>query len=110
MIMNMRMITVAGLALPLLLTACGDGTAVDEGFKATYRNKLVATCTATAQSYVPSGVVVDIDKICGCGADKIMEGKSAQELATTVPGNAEDVAKVRECITELGPVKIGAAG
>ena len=108
MIMNMRMMAFAGLALSL--TACGDDTAVDEGFKATYRNKLVATCTATAQSYVPAGVVVDIDKICGCGADKIMEGKSAKELATTVPGNAEDVAKVRECITELGPVKIGAAG
>ena len=108
MIMIMRMMAFAGLALSL--TACGDGGAVEEGFKATYRNKLVATCTATAQSYVPAGVVVDIDKICGCGADKIMEGKSAKELATTVPGNAEDVAKVRQCITELGPVKIGAAG
>ena len=105
----MQKLTLLLFTLPLLLTACGEGSSVDESIKTSYRAKLVATCTATAQGYVPAGVVVDIDKICGCGADKIMEGKSAQELVTTVPGNAEDIAKVRECITELGPVKIGQA-
>lgn len=99
----MRMIAVAGLVLTITLTACGEGSAFDESFKSSFREKLVSTCTSTAQSSIPAGVNIDLDKICGCAADKIMEGKSTKELATTVPGSHEDLAKVRTCMAELYP-------
>lgn len=100
------------LLIPLTLTACGEGSALDESIKVTYREKLVATCSATASGYLPTGANVDVDKICGCAADKVMEGKSATDLATTVPGSAEDLAKIRQCATELYPdgVKIDLGG
>ena len=91
------------LLLTLALTACGEGSVVDDSIKATYSEKLVTTCTATAQSTVPSAANLDLDKICGCAADKVMEGKSARDLVSTVPGSAEDIAKIRQCATELYP-------
>ena len=91
------------LLLTLALTACGEGSVVDDSIKATYREKLVTTCTATAQATVPSAANLDLDKICGCAADKVMEGKSARDLVSTVPGSAEDIAKIRQCATELYP-------
>ncbi len=97
----MRTLILATLAH--CLTACGEGSAVDEGIKATYREQLVTTCSATAEGYLPAAANIDLDKICGCAADKIMEGKSATDLATTVPGSAEDLAKIRQCATELYP-------
>ena len=106
-----KFIAVIALFSALPLAACGDGSAFDEGVKATYREKLVTTCSATASGYLPTGANVDVDKICGCAADKVMEGKSATDLATTVPGSAEDLAKVRQCATELYPdgvnIKLG---
>ena len=103
--MNIRKITVASLALTLLpfLAACGEGSAVDESIKATYREQLVTTCSATAEGYLPAAANIDLGKVCGCAADKIMEGKSATDLATTGPGSAEDLAKIRLCATELYP-------
>jgi len=98
-----KFLAVIALLSALTLTACGDGSAFDESIKATYREKLVTTCSATASGYLPTGANVDVDKICGCAADKIMEGKSATDLATTVPGSAEDLAKIRLCATELYP-------
>lgn len=98
------------LLCPLLLTACGEGSAFDESFKTSYREKFVASCTTGAQSTIPEGVEVDLNKICACAADKIMEGKSAKDLATTMPGSAEDMAKVQLCAKEVGPVKINTAG
>lgn len=99
------------IMLALTLTACGEGSAVDERIKTTYREQLVATCSATASGYVPAGANIDIDKICGCAADKVMEGKSVTDLATTVPGSAEDIAKIRLCASELYPdgvnIKLG---
>ena len=85
------------------LAACGEGRVVDDSIKATYREKLVTTCAATASGTVPSAANLDLDKICGCAADKVMEGKSARDLVSTVPGSAEDIAKIRQCATELYP-------
>lgn len=98
------------LTLPLTLTACGEGSLVDESFKATYREQLVSTCTTTASGSIPAGVNIDLDKICGCAAEKVMEGKSATDLATTVPGSAEDLAKIKQCMTELYPQGIVIGG
>lgn len=103
--MNSRMMywAVASVTVLPLVAACGEGSAVDAQVKATYRQQLIAVCTSTASGYLPTGANLDLDKICGCAADKIMEGKSAADLATTVPGSAQDLAKVRQCATELYP-------
>lgn len=97
----MRMMAIMGLALTL--TACGDGSSFDKTFKSSYREKLITTCTTSAKGSIPAGVNIDLDKICGCAADKIMEGKSAKDLATNMPGSAQDIAKAQACITELYP-------
>ena len=103
----MRTLTLILTALSL--TACGEGSALDERFKTSFREKLVTTCTATAVGQIPAGVEIDLDQLCACAADKIMEGKTAKELMTTVPGSAEDLAKVQTCVSELAPIKIDVA-
>ncbi len=98
------------LLLPFALTACGEGSSIDETLKTTVREQLVATCTASAESQIPESVTVDLDKLCTCAADKLMAGKSAKELVTNPPTSAEDLNKVQECAKEIGPVKIGGPG
>lgn len=90
-------------ALSATLSACGEGSAFDETFKTSYKEKFVQQCADSAKGSIPAGINIDATKLCGCAADKIMQGKSAKDLATTVPGSAEDMAKVQACLTELYP-------
>jgi hypothetical protein len=101
------------LALPCLalsLAACGEGGVLDESVKTTVREQLVATCTATAEGQIPEGLTVDLNQVCICAADKVMDGKSVQDLVTNPPTNAEDLTQVRECLKEMGPVKLDPVG
>jgi hypothetical protein len=101
------------LALPCLvlaLSACGEGGVLDESVKTTVREQLIATCTATAEGQIPEGLTVDLNQVCDCAADKLMDGKSVQDLVTNPPTSAEDLTKVRECLKEMGPVKLDPAG
>ena len=101
------------LALPcfaLALTACGEGGVLDESVKTTVREQLVATCTATAEGQIPEGVTVDLNQVCNCAADKVLDGKSVQDLVSNPPTSAEDLDKVRECLKEMGPVKLDPVG
>lgn len=101
------------LALPCLalaLTACGEGGVLDESVKTTVREQLVATCTATAEGQIPEGVTVDLNQVCNCAADKVLDGKSVQDLVSNPPTSAEDLDKVRECLKEMGPVKLNPVG
>ena len=109
MIMRTTILAMTALALPLALTACGEGSNFDEGFKSTFREKLVTACVDNAKGSVPQGVNVDLDKICGCSADKIMEGKSASDLVSEGVGTAEQLEKVKACFIEHGPsgMKLG---
>lgn len=98
------------MALPLALTACGEGSSFDEGFKSSFREKLVTACVDNAKGQLPAGVNVDLDKICGCSADKIMEGKSASELMTEGFGTADQLEKVKACVAEHAPGVLKPAG
>lgn len=101
------------LALPCLalaLTACGEGGVLDESVKTTAHEQLVATCTATAEGQIPEGVTVDLNQVCDCAADKVLDGKSVQDLVSNPPTSAEDLDKVRECLKEMGPVKLDPVG
>lgn len=96
-------------AAALTLTACGEGSALDDQLQASLRSSLIASCTATAQGQIPEGVQVDLDKVCNCAVDKLTEGKSLKELAANPPTSAEELAPVRACLSEMGPVTVAPA-
>ncbi len=102
-----RILSVA--LLSLTLAACGEGSALNDTVKISVRESLVATCTTAASEQVPEGIQVDIDKVCGCAADKVMDGKSVSDLVANPPSPSEGMTKVQACLKELGPVKINAA-
>lgn len=105
----MRTMMIATVGLAFTLAACGDGSAFDESFKSSYREKMITACSEAAKGSIPAGVNIDLSKVCGCTADKIMEGKSAKELMSNAPGSAEDIAKAQQCVTELYPELVGKA-
>lgn len=94
------------LALPLALAACGEGGAIDANLKSTLRQSLVSSCAATAESQVPEGVNVDLDKVCACAADKVMADHSVKDLVANPPSPAEALDKVKSCVSEIGPVTL----
>lgn len=97
--------TAVSLAL-LALSACGEGGAMDESVKSTVRQSLVSSCAATAEGQVPEGVNVDLNKVCDCAADRLMAGKSVQDLIANPPTSMEDLAPIKECLKEIGPVTV----
>lgn len=103
--MRLSALSLAPIAL-LSLAACGEGGALDENVTATVRQSIVASCAATAEGQVPEGVNVDLDKVCDCAADKLMAGKSVQDLVSNPPTSVEDLAPVKECLKEIGPVTV----
>jgi hypothetical protein len=62
------------------LAACGEGSAFDNSFRTSYREKAVESCTAGARAAIPAGVQVDVQRVCTCAVERHMEGKSATEL------------------------------
>ncbi len=94
------------LLIPLALTACGEGSVVDENLKSTLRQSLVASCTATAQGQIPEGVSVDVSKVCDCATDKVIAERSVKDLVANPPTPSEALDKVKACISEIGPVTI----
>ncbi len=101
----MRILAIAALTVtPLLLSACGEGSAFDENFKKTFREEAVSQCVAGAKGSMPPGINVDLEKICGCTADKVMEGKSAAELMKAAANESrEAITHVQACVAETYP-------
>jgi hypothetical protein len=98
----MRIIAILPLAGLVLLAACGEGSAFDQGFKKSFREKYVENCTKSATSAAPAGqTAIDFAKLCGCTADKVMEGRSATELANLSDADQQKAASV--CIAQLYP-------
>lgn len=106
--MRLSALSLAPIAL-LSLAACGEGGALDENLKSTVRQSIVASCAATAEGQVPEGVNVDLNKVCDCAADKLMAGKSVQDLISNPPTSVEDLAPIKECLKEIGPVTVAPA-
>ncbi len=103
--MRLSALSLAPIAL-LSLAACGEGGAMDENLKSTVRQSIVTSCAATAEGQVPEGVNVDLNKVCDCAADKLMAGKSVQDLISNPPTSVEDLAPIKECLKEIGPVTV----
>ena len=67
--------------LALALAGCGDGSSFDTGFKKSYREKGIKSCVEQARKQSPMGAAsMDVEGLCTCTIDKVMEGKSATEL------------------------------
>ncbi|MBK6707167.1 MAG: hypothetical protein IPG54_06635 [Sphingomonadales bacterium] len=103
--MRFAALSLAPIAL-FALASCGEGGVVDENLKSTVRQSIVSSCAATAEGQVPEGVNVDLNKVCDCAADRLMAGKSVQELIANPPTSMEDLAPVKECLKEVGPVTV----
>lgn len=69
------------LAVSLLLAGCGEGSSFDTSFKKSFRDKGIKGCVEQARIRSPMGAAnVDIEGLCTCTIDKVMEGKSASDL------------------------------
>lgn len=103
-----RLPTAAAIASIALLAACGPGSAFDNSFRESYREKAVEGCVQGSRA-APAPPGVDFQRICECAVDRHMEGKSATELM----GEADDAARsgaqdaTMQCVRDLVP---GAAG
>jgi hypothetical protein len=102
-----RMMTIA--LLSVALAGCGEGGALNDTLQISVRESLVATCTTAAGEQIPEGVEVDIGKVCGCAADKVMDGKNVSDLVSNPPSPSEALSKVQSCLRELGPVTVNPA-
>lgn len=102
----MRFVSIVPLAGLVLLAACGEGSAFDQGFKKSFREKYVENCTKSASAAAPAGqTAIDFAKLCGCTADKVMEGRGATELANLSDADQQKAASA--CIAQLYPGMLG---
>ena len=86
----------------LALAACDDGGIVDQTIRHGVRQSAVEACRAwVPQSEIASAAGLDPERLCGCAADRILEGKSASELGSLRPGSAELRAAATQCVAEV---------
>jgi hypothetical protein len=102
-----RILSVA--LLSLTLAACGEGGALNDTIKVSVRESIVATCTTAGSEQIPEGIQVDVNQVCGCAADKVMDGKSVSDLVANPPSPSEGIAQLQACLKELGPVTVNPA-
>ena len=95
--------------MSLVVAGCGEGSALNDTVQVSIRESLIATCTTAASEQIPEGIQVDIDKVCGCAADKVTAGKSVSDLVADPPTPSEGISKVQACLKELGPVTVNPA-
>ncbi|HMS21316.1 hypothetical protein [uncultured Sphingorhabdus sp.] len=102
--MRLSALSLAPIAL-LTLSACGEGGAIDEGVKTQLREQLVSTCN-NGMVDVPEGIELDREQVCNCVADKVLAGKSVQDLVANPPTGADEIAGVKQCLREIGPPEL----
>jgi hypothetical protein len=102
----MRIFIVA--ALLSLLAACGEGSAFDNSFRTSYRERAVESCVAGIRSSAPAGVRLDFNRVCQCAVDRHMEGKSATDLMGA-ENSQETTAAAEQCVMEEAR-RMGGAG
>lgn len=91
------------VAMPLLslaaLAACGS----EESARNTFRTASIEGCVSASegQSVPPQLAGFDWQRLCTCATDRIMEGKSASELAQLTPGGPGQTEAVQQCIAEM---------
>jgi len=90
------------------LAGCGVS---EEAAKNTFRESTISSCVSTSQGQAnPVTAGVDWTRMCTCITDKIMEGKSAQDLLQMRPGDPEQREAAEQCLAEIGVGGPGAGG
>ncbi len=93
----------------LSLAACDSGGVVDQSIRRGVRQSAVQACTAwVPQSEIALAAGVDPERLCGCAADRILEGKGASDLADLRPSSPELRAAVAQCVAEDQTAETGA--
>lgn len=88
--------------LLLSLAACDSGGVIDQTVREGVRQSGLAACTAwVPQSDLARAAGVDTEGLCGCAANRILEGKQTAELADLKPSSAELRAAVTQCVAEV---------
>lgn len=86
----------------LSLAACDSGGVVEQTIQRGVQQSAVQACTAwLPQSEIALAAGVDPERLCGCAANRILEGKGASDLADLRPSSAELHAAVAQCVAEV---------
>ena len=94
----------AAILLTLLLAGCGEGSSFDEGFRKAYREKGIAACAEATRRQSPLGAAsIDVEGLCACTVDRLMEGKSAKDLMS--PDEKAEKAAVEQCLAKVATTK-----
>jgi hypothetical protein len=96
----MRRLLAAVSILPLAaLAACGS----EEDARNTFRTSSIQGCVSASSgaSVPPQMAGFDWERLCTCATDRIMDGKSASELAQLTPGGPGQTEAVQQCIAEM---------
>jgi len=99
--------TKLALCLVLLpLAACAS----EETQRTAFRDASIASCMAASRNApTPPGMAgFDWNSLCTCATDKIMEGKSASELAALEADGPGQQAAVQQCVMQMLPGMQGA--
>ena len=84
-----------------LVGACDSGV-VDQSVRAGVRQSAVEACQAWApQSDLARAAGLDLARLCGCAADRVLADKIAAELADIAQSSADIRAAAVECVAEL---------
>jgi hypothetical protein len=90
------------LAVSVALAGCGEGSSFDTSFKKSYRDKGIKGCVDQARRRSPIGAAnVDIEGLCACTIDKVMEGKSATDLMGA-PDEKQAKDAIESCAARFG--------
>lgn len=95
----MRLLPLVTLAALPVLAACGEGSAFDNGFRTSYRERAVESCLSGIRAGAPAGVRLDFRRVCECAVDRHMEGKSATDLMGA-ENQQQTQAAAEQCVME----------
>ena len=95
----MRLLPLLTLAALPALAACGEGSAFDNSFRSSYRERAVESCLSGIRAGAPAGVQLDFRRVCTCAVDRHMEGKSATDLMGAEDTQATQRA-AEQCVME----------
>ena len=97
----MRPTTFAALLATATLALAGCG-ASDETARNAFREASVEGCLSASRGQAPAALAnFDWERLCNCATEKVMEGKSAAELAQLRPGDPGHRAIVAQCVAEI---------
>ena len=92
------------VAFPLILLAagCDNGGVVDTAIQQGARQSAIEACKAwMPQSEIAAAAGLDGDRLCGCAADRILDGKGVGDLAELRPDGPAARAAIAQCVAQI---------